>query len=383
MNVLFVHQNFPAQFSHLAAALAEEVGCRVAAIGSETARAMPGVSLFHYTFNAQDLRPTHVFARRFDLDCRRAEQVLYAANTVLASGFVPDVVVVHPGWGEALPLRAVFPSARLVVYCEYYYRAVGGDVGFDPRDPPLSRDGEITLQAKNAASLLALVDCDVAISPTAWQRSRYPAEFQDKISIGHEGVDIELARADPTATITLREGVMLRSGDEVVTFVARDLEPLRGYLDFMRALPDLLRERPRAHVVVVGGDGVSYGAESPAGDNWKAIGLRAVEREIDTARVHFVGRLPYRDYLRVLQVSAVHVYLSHPFVLSWSLLEAMSTGCAVVASDTPPCREVIDGTNGMLVDGFDAAAVSARIVSLLADRSRAEALGHLLRQVGI
>lgn len=380
VNVLFIHQNFPAQFGALASALSQETDCHVAAIGSETAGSVPGVRLFQYAFGAQDLRPTHAFARRFDLDCRRAEQVIYVASEIVASGFVPDIVIVHPGWGEALPLRALFPKARLVVYCEYYYRAVGADVGFNPQDPPLSRDGEVTLRAKNAASLLALVDCDLAISPTHWQRSGYPVEFQGKISVCHEGIDTDFVRPDCDAAIPLQGGLSLRAGEEVVTFIARDLEPIRGYLEFMRALPILLKRRPRVQIVIVGRDGVSYGAEPPQGHSWKSIGLREVESDIDRTRVHFLGRLPYRDYLRVLQVSAVHVYLTHPFVLSWSLLEAMSAGCAVVASDTAPCREVIDGTNGLLVDIFDAKAISDRISSLLADWKGTSALRHSARE---
>ena len=355
MKVLFVHQNFPAQFGHIAAALAADPACAVAAIGSETAGSVTGVRLVRYGLAQPDLRHTHAFARRFDVECRRAEQVLYAAGDLIASGFTPDVVVVHHGWGEALPLRAAFPQARLVLYCEYYYQARGGDVGFDPADAPLSRDGETALRARNAATLLALAECDVAVAPTKWQRSTFPREFQPKIKVIHEGIDTREVRRDPGAGFSPRPGLVLRPGDEVVTFVARDLEPIRGYPTFMRALPRLLAERPRAHVVIVGADGTSYGAPPPEGDSWKAIGLRAVADAIDESRVHFVGRLARADYLSVLSVSAAHVYLTAPFVLSWSMLEAMAMRCPLVASDTAPCREVVeDGVNGLLVDFFDA-----------------------------
>ncbi len=381
MNVLFVHQNFPAQFRHIAAALAADPGCRVAAIGSETAGAVSGVRMVRYTMGQTDVRLTHSFARRFDLECRRAEQVLYAASDLLASGFVPDVVLAHHGWGETLALRAAFPSARLIVYCEYYYSAVGGDVGFDPNDPPLRRDGEVALRARNAATLLALADCDAAVAPTQWQRSTFPPEFQPKIHVLHEGIDIREVRPDPTATVSPRPGLVFRPGDEVVTYVARDLEPIRGYPNFMRALPRLLRERPQAHVVIVGRDGNSYGAPPPAGDSWKAIGLRAVEAEIDPKRVHFMGHLPRAEYLKVLQVSAVHVYLTAPFVLSWSLLEAMAACCAIVASDTAPCREVIaHGKNGLFVDFFNPDALAETVAGLLGDRRRGAALGAAARR---
>ena len=381
MNILFVHQNFPAQFSHLAAVLARDPDCRVAAIGAETAGSVPGVQLVRYHAGQPDLRHTHSFARRFDAECRRAEQVLYAAGDLAASGFVPNVVVVHHGWGEALPLRAAFPAARLVLYCEYYYRAPGGDVGFDPADAPLTPDGETALRARNAATLLGLAECDAAVAPTRWQRSTFPAAFRSKIRVIHEGIDTQEVRPDPRASFAPRDGLVLRAGDEVVTYVARDLEPIRGYPTFMRALPRLLAERPKAHVVIVGADGTSYGAPPPEGDTWKRIGLRAVAQDIDLARVHFVGRVSRTDFLKVLQVSAAHVYLTAPFVLSWSLLEAMAARCAVVASDTAPCREVIaDGVNGRLVDFFDADALAGAVVELLEDRDGAAKLGKAARR---
>ena len=381
MKVLFVHQNFPAQFRHVAGELSRDPANRVVAIGAENSGWIRGVEMVRYALGQPDVTRTHAFARRFDIECRRAEQILYAGQSLRSSGFVPDTVLAHHGWGETIPLRAAFPEARIVAYCEYYYQAQGGDVGFDPSAMPLTADAETALRARNAATLLALAECDVAVSATEWQRSTFPAEFQHKIRVIHEGIDTDEVRPDPDATFSPRAGLVLRQGDEVVTFVARDLEPLRGYLSFMHSLPAILSERPRAHVVIVGGDGTSYGAAPPLGDTWKAIGLRAVECEIDLARVHFVGRIERADFIRVLQVSACHVYLTMPFVLSWSMLEAMAAGCALVASDTPPCQEVVrNDVNGRLVPFFAPAAVSAAVTSLLADRTRSRALGAAARR---
>lgn len=354
MNFLFVHNNFPAQFRFVAEQLARHPEHRVAAIGAETAQGLPGVRLERYRFNDVGHAFVHPFARRFDREARRAEQVLYALIALESSGFVPDVIVAHSGWGETLPLRAKYPRARLIAYCEYFYRDQGGDVHFDPEFPPLGVDGLTHLRAKNASQLLALVDCDLGLSPTAWQRSTYPIEFHAKIAVAHEGVDTDLVRPDPTATLQLPNGLMLRAGAEILTFVARNLEPMRGYHVFMRALPDILRARPSAEVVIVGGDGLSYGASSPDGRSWKDVFLSEVGSRLDPRRVHFVGALPYSQYLRLLQVSRAHVYLTYPFVLSWSLIEALSAGCLVIASDTAPLREVIThGRNGLLVPFFD------------------------------
>jgi glycosyltransferase involved in cell wall biosynthesis len=375
MNVLFVHNNFPAQFRHLAAALAKEPGVRVAAIGSPTAAAMESVDLHSYDLAQQDVLRTHPFARRFDLECRRAEQVLYATTSLCERGFRPDVVLVHSGWGENLPLRSAFPNARIINYCEFYYRPFGQDVNFDPEFPELSLDGLVALATKNANGLLALIDCDLGVAPTEWQRSTFPVELQSKIVVAHDGVDVDTARPDPDAEFTLPSGRTLRVGDEVVTYVSRNLEPLRGYHIFMRALPEILRKRPDAQVLVVGGDGVSYGAAPPPGASWKEHYLAEIAGRIDLRRVHFLGPLSYRDYLSVLRVSAAHIYLTYPFVLSWSMLEAMSIGARLIASDTAPVREVLDEDCGTLTPFFDPEALAATTLAVLSkpDAYRAKA----------
>lgn len=382
MKYLFVHNNFPAQFRHLAEHLGGDPRNEVRAIGAEGSRPLPGVMLHRYTLPGGSLASTHPFARRFDAESRRAEQVLYVATMLRASGFRPDIIVAHSGWGEAMPLRTVFPEARLAAYCEYFYRPHESDVNFDPEFPELGVDGLVGLRARNAASLLALADCDMALSPTRWQRSTFPVEFQDKISSVHEGVDTRLVAPDESATLRLDDGTVLRHGDEVITFVARNLEPLRGYHVFMRALPAILRARPEARVLIVGGFGVSYGQRPPPGDTWHRIFLAEVADALDMRRIHFMGHLPFARYLDVLKVSRAHVYLTYPFVLSWSCLEAMATGCLVVASDTAPVREVIDGSNGLLVPFHDPAALARTVSEALASPdAHAERRGRARRTI--
>jgi len=373
MNILFVHNNFPAQFRHIAAALVEKPDIKVAAIGCPTAQAVSGVQLIRYNMGEANVASTHPFARRFDMECRRAEQVLYSLTSLLSSGFEPDVIVVHPGWGENLPLRGVFPNARIIAYFEFYYGLEGRDVRFDPEFPMMGTDGDILVQIKNASSLLALSDCDHGFSPTAWQRSTFPKEYLNKIDVIHEGIDVDLVKPDPKAAFKLPSGRILTRKDEVVTYVTRNFEPLRGCHIFFRSLPRILKERPNAEIILVGGDAVSYGAHPPPGKTWKSIFFDEVKTRLDTNRVHFTGILPYAEYLKVLQISSAHIYLTYPFVTSWSLMEAMSAGCVVIGSDTSPVREVIeDGQNGYLVPFFDIDLLSERVIQVLRDRRHLE-----------
>jgi glycosyltransferase involved in cell wall biosynthesis len=366
MKVLFIHNNFPAQFRNLAAALAREGGHELLAVGATSARGMSSVKLAKYALASADVSGTHPFARRFDLECRRAEQVLYSLSTLTASGFTPDVILAHPGWGETLPLRTMFPGARLLVYCEFFYGARGRDLGFDAEFPETGLDGHIGLQLKNATTLLALADADLGISPTRWQRSTFPGRYQSMIEVVHEGVDTNLIRPDPAARLRLPSGGELGRSDEVVTFVARNLEPLRGYHVFMRALPEILTRRPNAQVVIIGGDDGAYGLSPPEGTSWKSIYLDEVRDQLDLSRVHFMGRVSHQTFLKALQVSSAHVYLTYPFVLSWSMLEAMSAGCVVIGSDTAPVREVIEpDSNGILVPFFAVDELAERVIEAL------------------
>src|SRR5258708_18477863 len=199
MNVLFVHNNFPAQYRYIARALARDPNVKMVAIGSSTPRGSPGVNLKKSALGTSDLAGTHRFARRFDLECQRAEQVLYALSSLVSSGFTPDVILAHPGWGETLPLRIMFPKARLLLYCEFFYSDQGRDVDFDPEFPKAGLDGHIALNLKNATTLLALNDADFAASATESQRSPSPPQYQEQIPMIHECGDIHLVRPHPSA----------------------------------------------------------------------------------------------------------------------------------------------------------------------------------------
>ena len=381
MKILFVHNNFPAQYRNIAAALAKEPDVELVAVGASNAKSMPSVKLIKYALPDADVSGTHPFARRFDVECRRAEQVLYSVSGLAASGFAPDLIFAHPGWGETLPLRTMFPAARMLLYCEFFYGAEGRDIGFDPEFPVPGLDGHVGLQLKNATTLLALADCEMGISPTKWQLSTFPAHYQHKIEVVHEGVDTARVRPNPRARLTIPNGSHLRSSDEVVTFVARNLEPLRGYHVFMRALPEILRRRPNAQIVIIGRDGLSYGLPPPAGETWKSIFLEEVRDRLDLSRVHFLGGVSYQTFIAALQVSSAHVYLTYPFVLSWSMLEAMSAGCLVIGSDSPPVREVISpGENGLLVPFFAVEELAERVIEALQEPAKFSAIREAARR---
>ena len=392
MRILFLHQNFPGQFKHLAPALAAR-GDVVVALTMQATRLTrwQGVRLVSYSARRGSTPGIHPWVVDFETKTIRAEACFRACLALRGEGFVPDLVIAHPGWGESLFVKEVWPDARLAMYGEFYYARTGGDVGFDPEFPPEDPDGDACrLRLKNVNNLLHFDIADAGLSPTHWQASTFPLPFRDRITVIHDGIDTEAVRPDPQVRLTLKTGgrdLVLTRGDEVVTFVNRNLEPYRGYHVFMRALPALLAARPNARVLIVGGDDVSYGARPTDGRSWKDTFVAEVRGQIpdaDWARVHFLGHVPYQLFIPLLQLSTVHVYLTYPFVLSWSLLEAMSAGCAIVASDTQPLHEAIDhDRTGRLVDFFDAPRLAAEVAALLADAPARQRLGEAARAFAV
>lgn len=370
MKVLFVHQNFPGQFPHLAPALAARGHDVLALTAEHNTRPSPVRVVKYRTPDPVTLSSglTRVYAD----SAERGLRVARAARAMRdRHGYAPDVILGHPGWGETLFLRDVWPGARLLVYAELMYRATGLDTDFDPEFARPDLDRRVLTTARSAHLLQAMVQADAALAPTEFQAATFPPELRAKITVCHDGIDTDTVRPDPQARFALPNGPVLRAGDEVISFVSRSLEPYRGYHSFIRALPAVLAARPGAQVVIVGAEGQSYGPAPKDGISWKDRFLAEVRDGLDLSRVHFTGRLPYADYLALLQVTRVHAYLTYPFVLSWSLMEAMAAGALVIGSDTAPVREVIrDGENGRLVDFFDIPGWSAALVAALADPDR-------------
>jgi glycosyltransferase involved in cell wall biosynthesis len=377
MDVLFIHQNFPAQFVHLANALRKRRDIRIGVV-TDLANEQPDqFPTARYRWDARKAGAPDRVARPYAVSAARGRMVARAMESIQQRGFQPKVVVGHIGWGETLFVKDVFPEARLVTHAEFFYSPTGADVGFDPEFKGVETlDQRIQLRAKNAALVAAMNETDIAVAPTPWQGSRFPQEWQSKIRIAHEGVDTDAIAPDPRASFRVPgSGLELTAKDEIVTFVNRNLEPYRGYHIFMRALPRIMTERPNAHAVIVGGSSVSYGPAAPEGDSWMEIFKREVADRLPADRVHFVSRIPFPNLLSLFQITSAHVYLTYPFVLSWSMLQAMAAGAPVIASRTAPVLDVIeDGVNGVLVDFFDAAELAERVIEALDKPERLRAM---------
>ena len=346
MRILLIHQNFPGQYKHLGPALAKR-GDEVVALTPKVKKPVNWncARMLPYSISRGSTKGIHPWVVDFETKIIRAEACFHAALKLRDSGFEPDVILAHFGWGESLFLKDVWPKVRIGLYCELYYKSDQDSIDFDPEfsstHPALV---PLKLRLRNLNNHLHFDIAEAGLSPTKFQAGTFPPSFREHITVAHDGIDTNHVTANTDAELRIGDGQSLTGKDEVITFINRNLEPYRGYHVFMRALPELLRKRPKAQIVLLGGDGLSYGARPPEGKTWKQIFADEVRSEISDAdwqRVHFLGRVPYEVFLSVLQVSRVHVYLTYPFVLSWSLIEAMSAECAIVASDTAPVKEVI------------------------------------------
>ena len=389
MRILFVHQNFPGQFLHLAPALAAR-GHECLALTDARNQRASAIPVLRYRHDAPAPDPAATRqARTYAQMSDRGVTVARAARRLRDErGFMPDVILGHSGWGETLFLKQVWPDARLIVYSEFYYAGQGLDVGFDPEFEDMSPDARfkagLIAQARAAHLGQALIHADAGLAPTRWQAGTVPQALRDRITVIFDGVDTDTIRPDPAAALTLPCGATLRAGDEVLSFVNRNLEPYRGFHVFLRALPAVLAARPGARVVIVGGDEVSYGRPPPDGGTWRARLMAELGDRLDLSRIHFTGRLPYPDFLRLMQVARVHAYLTYPFVLSWSMVEAMAAGALVVGSRTAPVEEVIrHGENGLLVDFFDIDGWARVLTDALSDANRYAPLRAAARQTAL
>ncbi len=377
MRILFIHPNFPAQFRHVAAVFGRDKRNQVlfATKNERPEWNIPGVKKILYAAEGETPEQVHRLAAPLDTAVREGEAVFAICRKLKASGFKPDLVYAHSGWGTTMYLRDVWPDVPLMCYFEWFYDPGGADANFDL--PQGAEHGPTVLRTRNAPIFNDLWTCDQGLCPTRWQHAQFPGEYRSRIAVLHDGVDTGYFTPDPEARMVLPgekdQELDLSGAEEIVTYAARGMEPYRGFPQFMEAMALLLERRKGTHVVVAGSERVCYGGPRPDGKSWKQAMLDTLDLDMD--RLHFTGSLPYGRYRTVLQASTVHVYLTRPFVLSWSAVEAMACGCQVVGSDTPPVRELIrNGENGLLADFFSPQDIALRVEEALADKDRAARL---------
>ena len=371
MQILFLHPNFPAQFRHLALALRDDPNHRIVFGTNREEGNIRNVFKAIYQVSREPSDSIHHYVRTLEKAVLQGQAVVRLIQNLAEKGFVPDLIYGHSGWGPTLYVKDVLPQVPLLCYFEWFYCGRGGDSDFDP-DNPIDLNTMASIRTKNTPILMDLYSCDAGLCPTQWQRQQFPPEFQSKLKVMHDGIDTDTFKPNRDVKLVLPDiGLDLSEAEEIVTYVSRGMEPYRGFPQFIEALQLLQRRRPHCHAVIVGEDRVCYGSRRQDGKTYKQAMLE--QFPLDMSRVHFTDGLPYPDYLKVLQASDVHVYLTYPFVLSWSMMEAMSVGCAIVASDTPPVKEMIRaGESGLLVDFFSPQQIADRVEEALENRDRME-----------
>lgn len=350
MNILFLHRNFPAQFRYLLHELSKDENNNIVFITNnmDSSRNMPNVTKVSYKIKREIPVDCHQYLRFVEESIIHGQSAAEAAIAVKEQGFNPDIIFGHT-WGQTLFMKDVFPDIPLLCYFEWFYNSKNSDVDFDGKI--LNIDDIAKLRIRNSHLLVDLYTCDYGITPTNFQKSQFPKEFHSKIKVLHDGVDTDFCKPDENAKFKVNEKLILTRKDEVVTYATRGMEAYRGFPEFMKAISILQKKRPNMQVVIAGEDRVCYGAQL-ADTTYKTLMLNTLD--LDLSRIHFVGNLPFNKYVNLLQISSAHVYLTYPFVVSWSLLDSMSCSCPIIASSTPPVKEFItDNYNGLLFDFYN------------------------------
>ena len=381
MKILFIHQKGPSQYKRLARYFNARQDCDIRLLTHPGVTEGMELPRIEYEPARAPAEKTHWYIRNLESHILNGQAVVQAVHKMEQQGFRPDIIMGHSGWGETLYLKDMWPDVPLISFFEWYFGTPGGEVGFDP-EFPITNDEWPAHRSMNATNLLALQATDWGHTATKWQWSRYPEHHRGSMTVVHEGVDTETMKPNPDASIKLqRLGIEVKAGDEVLTFLSRNLEPFRGFHTFIRAVPALLKARPNLRIIMTGGDQVAYGSMPKEGGSWKDVMMREVGDQIDMDRVHFLGIVPYAEFVALMQISAVHVYLTYPFVLSWSMLEAMAAGTLVIGSRTPPVEEVIThGENGLLVDFFKPEEIVEQVCAVLEHPDRMQDIRDRARQ---
>ena len=377
MKLLFVHQNMPGQYRELVQWLAAQGGHQIYFLTQrQNAPNIPGVETRKYVPHRVSNKDSYGLSKVWEDATGSGFGAAVAAKQIETNeGFKPDIIVGHVGWGELTFFKQVWADVPIIGFFEYYYNLTGGSVGFDPSEK-ISEHAPFLMQARNAVPLANIETVDLGHCPTYWQRDRFPVSFHDRVYVCHDGIRTDKLLPNPKVKLGLgRLGREITRDDEIITYVARNLEKTRGFHTLMRALPRILRERPNARVLIVGGTDTSYGGKSKHEGGLRGEMEAEVGKDVDWDRVHFFGQVPFSEYQKLVQISRCHIYLTMPFVLSWSLLESMSMGATIVASDVDPVREAIThGETGLLVNFFDHDALAKQVIDVV---SRPKDFAHI------
>ncbi len=378
MKILLIHPSMPSQYKYLAQVMGADKNNQVLFITKPGKQDIPGVKKIEYKVSRSPQPEIHRYLIEFERAICQGQEVWRVCRKLKEQGFTPDIICAHPGWGDTLFIKEIYPDVPLLSFMEFYYHAFGADVYFD-KNEPVNIDDVASVRIKNSTNLLNLEMCDWGITPTWWQLKQHPKEFHHKISVLHDGIDTDIVKPSTNKRpIQLPDGTVITEKEKIVTYICRNFEPYRGFPTVMRGIEKLVKERSDCHVLIVGNDGNGYGRNASK----KTFKQQILEElTLDASRVHFINTLPYEQYLRVLQVSDVHIYFTVPFVLSWSSMEAMSAGCLLVASDTAPVREVMqDGVNALLTDFFSPEQLAARLHEALDNQEKLQHLRDAARQ---
>jgi glycosyltransferase involved in cell wall biosynthesis len=381
--ILFVHQNFPGQYKHIAKELVD-IGHEVHTL-SITKFTDESMTNHHYQLAGNSTKNINRWAVEFESKMIRAGSAANKAIEMKKNGFTPDLIIGHPGWGETFFLKEVWPDTKLLTYAEFFYRTKNSDIDFDPNliQDDLKIDFEsfysftkFKLTARNAPFLSTYAVSDYLMSPTNYQKSLMPASLRDNVEVIHDGIDTDLLKPNKDATFDFN-GNILTKDSKIVTYISRSLDPYRGFHIFMKALPGILENNPDAYIIIAGNQKTNgYGSPPPDGKTFKDLFYKTIENRIDSSRVKFLGSVDYDEFINLVQITSVHIYLTYPFVLSWSVLEAMSCGALVIGSNTDPVTEVIENEkNGLIVDFFDYDSLVKNVTKVLNNRDNFNDIG--------
>lgn len=372
MKILFLHRNFPAQFRHVAPFFANNPENEVVFITNNTKLNLPNIKKVNYSLKREIPKDCHRYLRFYEENIIHGQSTAGAALQLKERGFVPDIIYGHT-WGQTLFMKDIFPDTPLLCYFEWFYNAKGGDIGFNGKTPSI--DELAKLRARNAHLLIDLYSCDAGFCPTKFQTKQFPKEFLPKIKTMHDGVDTDMCKPDKNAKFVVKDkNLTFSKEDEVVTYATRGMEAYRGFPEFIKAVEILQKKRPNMHVIIAGEDRVCYGPQL-SGTTYKTEMLKQCKLDLD--RVHFVGGLPFNEYIKLLQISSAHVYLTYPFVCSWSLLDAMACACPLVVSRTEPILEFVEeDKEGIMFDFYDIEGQVEKIEFALDNKEEMQKLGE-------